>query len=111
MARFKAIWGPLKEEVDGRRIKWTFSCVYETGEVQGYCLRFYFNTRKFSVRPLRGQANRYAQRMGEKDLFALPEIQRAETISGKRVTDILKAHLGDERIAKATALAIQYGRK
>lgn len=110
MVSFKTIWGPSKEEVDTRRIRWTFSCVFENGTVQGYSLRFYFQTRKFSVRPLKGMANRYAERMTEKDLFQLPELQRSNSITGKRVTDILKARLGEENIARAVALAIQRGR-
>jgi hypothetical protein len=110
LARFKTIWGPSKEEVERHRICWTFACMWENGSVRGYKLRFYFNTRKFSVKPLQGQANRHAERMAEKDLLSLPEVQRNETISGKTVTGILKARLGDERLARAIALAIQHRR-
>ena len=110
MPRFKTIWGPSKEEAEGHRICWTFACMWENGNVRGYKLRFHFNTRKFSVKPLSGRANRYAERMAEKDLLSLPEVQRNETITGKTVTAILKGRLGDERLARAIALAIQYRR-
>lgn len=108
MPKFKAIWGPYKEEIQGQRIKWMFSCGLEDGSIRGYTLRFYYDSRKFSVRAhIGGASAEYARRMAEKDLFQLPQMRREELFEG-RVTDLLKACLGDERIARATALAIQY---
>lgn len=88
---------------------WMFSCLLQDGGVRGYTLRFNFASRKFSVRPhLGGQSAAYARRMAEKDLFDLPEVQRAVPLKG-RVTDLLRARLSAEQIARATAMAIRQG--
>ncbi|WP_301557807.1 hypothetical protein [Rhizobium sp. SSA_523] len=112
MARFKAIWGPYREEVQDHRIKWFFSCLLLNDEVRGYTLRFYFETRKFSVKPHTGKADsRYARALSEQGKLALlPEAQRG-IIEGERVTDILRDRLDNERIARATARAIAYRRE
>lgn len=107
MAKILKVWGPYGEDTSGFRITWKFSALLINGEVQGYTLRFDLSSRKFSVRPHSGAINRrYAESMAQKDLFALPEVQRAEPMKG-RVTDILKAHLKPQHVAKATALALK----
>ncbi|THK33461.1 hypothetical protein EHS39_36235 [Ensifer sp. MPMI2T] len=83
----------------------------EDGDVRGYTLRFYFDTRKFSVKAhTAGNESKYARRLAEQNqLDLLPETQRG-MIEGARVTDLLRERPGDERIARATALAIQFQR-
>lgn len=112
MVSFKAVFGPYREEEERHRFKWFFSCLLLNDEVRGYTLRFYYQTRKFSVKPHTGKADsRYARALSEQGKLALlPEAQRG-IIEGERVTDILRDRLGDERIARATARAIAYGRK
>ena len=111
MAKFKAIWGPYREEIQGRRIKWMFTCLLTNDDVRGYTLRFYYDSRKFSVKPhTAGNENKYAASMAEQGKLKLLPEANCGLIEGRTVTDILKSRLGDERIARATALAIQYGR-
>lgn len=111
MLEFKAVFGPYKTEEERHRIKWFFSCLLMNDEVRGYTLRFYFDSRKFSVKPHGGTADsRYARALADQGkLSLLPEAQRA-TIKGKRVTDILQSKLGPRQIARATAAAIAYRR-
>ncbi|EUB97277.1 hypothetical protein PMI07_000853 [Rhizobium sp. CF080] len=112
MAKFKAVWGPYREEIKGYGFKWFFSCVLMDGDVRGYTLTFFLDTRKFRVKHhTGGNESKYAKRLAEQgSLDMLPETQRG-VIEGARVTDILRDRLGDERIARATIAALNYGRK
>lgn len=111
MVEFKAVFGPYKEERESHRVKWFFSCLLMNDEVRGYTLRFYYASRKFSVKVHSGSGDsKYARALADQGkLSLLPEAQRG-TIKGERVTDILRSKLGEERIARATAAAITYGR-
>lgn len=110
MAEIRAIFGPYKTEEQTSRITWFFSGIRADGEFTAWSLRFQFCTRRYTCRVIKNkQAAKYAESISQKDLFVLPEVAQSEVSSG-RVTDMLKAKLSPEQIARATALAIQYRR-
>ncbi|WP_187967882.1 hypothetical protein [Aquibium microcysteis] len=111
MVRFKAVWGPSRTEKKAWGMKWMFSAMLMDGSIRGYTLRFFSDSRRFSVKAhTSGSARADADRLAERDLFSLPELQRGELVEGARVTDILRSKLSPEHVAAAAASAITYRR-
>lgn len=109
MVRFKAVWGPSRTVTKAWGMKWKFSCLLMDGSIRGYTLRFFFDSRRFSVKAhTSGSARTDADRLAERDLLSLPEMQRGELVEGARVTDILRSKLSPEHIAAAAASAITH---
>lgn len=108
MAHVRVVWGPYKTEERKKKTIWLFTGVYVNGSFARWKLTFWYDTRTFRTRAISKSAADDRNLVGQQDFF-LPEVERAEPKSG-RVTDMLRAKLTPEQLARATARAIAYRR-
>lgn len=101
------IWGPNRTMERADRIVWEFSGVRENGELARWKLTFFFDSRKFKTRAILARSSK-EDRL-QQSLNLIPEMRRAQTQDGP-VTEMLRAQLPPESIARATFLAINYRR-
>jgi hypothetical protein len=107
MTKVKAIWGPHGVVRHPDRLVWKFSGARHNGAYARWHLAFWFDSRRFTTRPLlrhQGDTNRDMQ------IEAMPSFSGLPVIEG-RMTDLLRARLKPEHIAEATRLALDFQRK
>jgi hypothetical protein len=107
MSEVRKIWGPNETRQTGARTIWTFSGVRANGEFARWHLSFWFDSRRFTTKPLLRHATDN-EIDGKLDL--MPNVTDAPVMKG-RMTDMLRARLQPEHIADATRRALEFQRR
>lgn len=111
MARLKCIWGPHKEIVGIYLTSWFFTGIGMDDKIHGWSLRFHYKTRAFSARANNSPTlKRKHEMMSQKDLWSLPEVQRATPSKNDTIANLLRASVPPDQLAAAMARAINDGR-
>ncbi len=111
MPRIKSVWGPRKTEEAFGRVTWWFSGMKEDGELCEWKLIYFADTRRFKCRRIMSAvAAERARKLMGRDLFSIPSVAKGEIEEGF-VTDILKARLKPEDLARCTRLSMNGRRK